>query len=152
MKLAVAIMLMVLPFFAMAADDEEIQTPEQADVLAAIAISSAARAAISEIWKQSGEFPSDREATGMSAAATDTAFGPVESLHVFSGVLVVTFGDKAAGQLAGKSLVLAPEITADATLDSVCGAAPPAEADELDLDPVPDNTLPEGCARTSSAN
>ncbi|MEM7613196.1 MAG: pilin, partial [Pseudomonadota bacterium] len=125
------------------ADDRPKTAVLKEQVLEAYYVSAVARLAISERWSGTRRFAADREAAGMSREPTDTRFGPVASLHIFHGVVVVVFGDKADDALVGKALVIMPIVTERSKISWRCASAPPAEL--ADLATVPAAYYPDAC-------
>ncbi|MEL6368107.1 MAG: pilin [Pseudomonadota bacterium] len=106
-------------------------TPIGRDVSEGLMISSAARAAISDIFLSSGRFPKNRVEAGMSETPSDTSYGVVSSLEIFSGVVVVTFNEAAESELSGKSLAWTPVVDEEIGLSWACTARLPEEAQHL---------------------
>jgi type IV pilus assembly protein PilA len=86
-------------------------------------LAGAAKAAVAESFSNTGVAPANREAAGMTAAATDTAGKYVTQVAVANGTITVTYGDQANAQLTAETLGLTPYETGDLSVAWRCGGA-----------------------------
>ena len=92
-------------------------------------LAGAAKAAVAESFSNTGAAPADREAAGMTKAATDTAGKYVTQVAVTNGTILVTYGDQANALIKAQTLGLTPYETPDLSVAWRCGgAAVPAGA------------------------
>ena len=81
------------------------------------------KASITDAFFNDGEAPANRTVAGMTANNTDTQGKYVASLGVNNGVIVVTYGNEAAPQIAGGTLTLTPYETNALDVVWRCGNA-----------------------------
>ncbi len=100
----------------------------RAQVTEGLNLAGAAKAAVAESYSNTGNAPLNREAAGMSAAATDTNGKYVTQISVANGTIVITYGNEANRALhpggTGLTLGLTPYETADRSVAWRCGSAP----------------------------
>lgn len=117
-------------------------------------LASAAKAAVTESYLNTGAAPADRLAAGMSEFPTDTQGKYVASLAIANGQIQIVYGNEANARItAGGSntLTITPYLSADDSVTWVCGAANiptgsptpmGAAAGGTDIDP---KYLPQSC-------
>jgi type IV pilus assembly protein PilA len=96
----------------------------RAQVSEGLSLASAAKHPIATAYIDDGQAPADRLAAGLSPTATDSSGVYVQSIEVTDGVLVVTYGNSANGQITGLTLTLTPYETPDLGVVWRCGLAP----------------------------
>lgn len=100
----------------------------RAQVTEGLNLAGAAKAAVAESFSNTGAAPVDREAAGMTPAATDTNGKYVTSVDIVNGTILITFGNEANAALqpggAGLTLGLTPYETPDMSVAWQCGGAP----------------------------
>jgi type IV pilus assembly protein PilA len=97
----------------------------RSQVTEGLTLAGAAKAAVAETFSQTGSPPADREAAGMSNAATDTSGKYVTQVGVTAGTIEITYGNEANAKIATQTLALTPYETPDASVAWKCGAADP---------------------------
>lgn len=94
-------------------------------VVEAMKITEIAKAPVAAFWAIAHTMPADNAALGLPAA--DRIVGNfVTSVAIEGGAIQVTFGNKANGAIAGKTLTLRPAVVGDAPIVPVawiCGHA-----------------------------
>lgn len=95
----------------------------RAQVAEGISLATNAKTGIVDAFLTDGEAPVDRNAAGMSPAATDTAGKFVSQVEVNNGRVGVTFGNDANPVIAGQQLYLTPYETGELTVIWRCGNA-----------------------------
>jgi type IV pilus assembly protein PilA len=124
----------------------------QQQIVAALPLAEIAKKPIAAQWAATQDFPADNAAAGLPSA-DKVVNNYVSALKVKDGVISLTFGNRANGAIAGKTLSLRPAIVSDAPIVPVtwvCGkAAAPGKmtikgADETTLD---DTHLPFECRK-----
>lgn len=117
-------------------------------------LAAPAKAAVAEVFAQTGEFPTSNAAAGL--ANPDQIQGKyVESVAVGEGgVITITFGNQANSRLDGSTLTLQPGANANGDVIWVCGkaTAPPLGSGDHVIQPrdgtgttVLDKYLPANC-------
>ena len=124
----------------------------RSQVAEGINLASAAQAAIAETYLYRGTAPANREAAGLSAAATNTQGRYVAQLEIVDGEVIITYGNDAnASNLAGQTLVMTPHLTAEDSIIWQCGLAAPTIANPMGANTNPGATtiapqhLPGAC-------
>lgn len=128
----------------------------RAQVADGLNMAAMAKAPVADSFLDRGIPPANRSLAGMTANATDTTSSYVTGVQITSGVIAVTFGNRANAQVQGLTLTLTPYETANLGLVWRCGTAPAP----VGLNPagtaggspavytaptVPDQYLPSSC-------
>jgi len=122
----------------------------RAHVSEGLVLTESAKAAVTEAYLNTEGAPTDRADAGMMPEATDTAGQYVQSVDVADGEVIVTYGNAAHADVAGKTLAITPFATSDNELVWVCGyAVAPPSSNPIGAD-VAETTvqaqhLPSGC-------
>jgi type IV pilus assembly protein PilA len=95
----------------------------RAQVSEGLQLTSGAKAAVTEVYAQTGNMPADRTGAGMTATDTDTKGKYVSSVNVANGAIVVTFGGNANALISGNTIQLTPYVSADRSVAWRCGNA-----------------------------
>ena len=95
----------------------------RAQVAEGVNLASNIKVQITDSYVQRGRVPDNRSQAGLTANATDTRGTYTESIEVTNGTVSVTFGHAAHTAIAGRTLVLLPYETNEATLVWRCGLA-----------------------------
>jgi type IV pilus assembly protein PilA len=96
----------------------------RAQVSEGINFASGAKVPVVDAFNNTGAPPVDREAAGLSPAATDTQGSYVSQVSIDLGRIDVTFGNSAHQDIAGETLSLTPYITVGSAVNWRCGNAP----------------------------
>ncbi|WP_428100126.1 pilin [Candidatus Rariloculus sp.] len=117
-----------------------------------INLATAVQAGVAETYSSRGLAPPNRAGAGLSTLATDTQGRYVTQLDVVGGEVIITYGNDAnAANLAGRTLVLTPHLTADGSIVWQCGLAPSTVANPMGANTNPGGTtvspqhLPSAC-------
>ncbi len=111
----------------------------RAQVSEGLSLAAAAKAAVAETWMARGAAPVDRRGAGMTQNPADTNGKYVSQVQVTNGEVIVTYGNDANTNLAGKTLVLTPYNTQDQSVAWKCGAG---NAPQGAVGPIGGNTGP----------
>jgi type IV pilus assembly protein PilA len=101
----------------------------RAQVTESMALASGLKTAVSDYFSASGAFPvanqqaicGDNTTSGCTSAATDNKGNFVSGIAVDTGVLNITFGNKANASIGGKVLSLRPGLDTASNISWVCG-------------------------------
>jgi len=91
----------------------------RAQVSEGLNLSGGAKAAVSEFYMDTGNFPADNESAGLYDANSITG-NYVTSVAVYEGTVVVTYGNNAHMILSGQELVLEPQGSGDYGVEWNC--------------------------------
>jgi type IV pilus assembly protein PilA len=91
----------------------------RAQVSEGLSLSGGAKAAVSEFRMDSGEWPTDNEAAGLSTNPTDITGKYVTQLAVSQGIISVTYGDEAHTLIDEDILVMSP-VAQTGSVEWVC--------------------------------
>ena len=96
----------------------------RAQVSEGMTLAAAAKAAVAEIYLNTGVAPANREEAGMSPSETDTFGKYVSQVLVDDGAIVVTYdGDDVNATISGNTVALTPYTTGDDSVTWKCGAS-----------------------------
>ena len=91
-----------------------------------LTLMAAAKTAVSETFANTGTAPANREAAGMTAAATDTAGNYVSQVEIDDGVITATYSStapqRANSAIDGLTLTMVPYLSADNSIAWKCRA------------------------------
>ncbi len=94
----------------------------RAQVSEGLVLMGGIKTAVAEVYSQTGTMPDTRVAASLQAAANSTQGKYVAAVDISAGGLViVTYGNSANAQIAGKTLQLTPYIQTDRTIVWRCG-------------------------------
>lgn len=96
----------------------------RAQVAEAIYMGAGAKVPVIDAFNMNGEPPADRQAAGMSVAATDTKGAYVSQVNVFEGRVDVTMGNRVHADIFGDTISFTPYVTPSGSIVWRCGAAP----------------------------
>lgn len=96
----------------------------RSQVTEGLALAAPVRAAVTQVYAETGEWPADLDA----AHVTPEAGKYVESVDVTDGVISIRYGGIAHGAIAGSSLSLHPSATDSGEVTWSCGYAAPSRA------------------------
>ena len=96
----------------------------RAQVSEGLNLASAAKPAIATSYLNDGRAPANRAEAGLSPNATDTKGNYVTQIEITSGVIVITYGNRANALIANQTLTLTPYQTPERTVVWRCGWAP----------------------------
>jgi len=98
----------------------------RAQIAEGLNMAAGAKSPIVEAYTNDGIAPANRQATGMSPTATDTAGNYVSAVDIVNGRIVITMdGPRVHQAIAGQSFSLTPYETLGSTVNWQCGYAPP---------------------------
>lgn len=128
----------------------------RAQITDGLNMAAMAKAPVADSFLDRGIPPANRSLAGMTANATDTSSNYVTGVQITSGVISVTFGNRANAQIQGLNITLTPYETANLGLVWRCGTAPAPVGLNLagtiggapatySAPTVPDQYLPSSC-------
>ncbi len=96
----------------------------RSQVLEGINLAANAKAPIIDAFFNLGQAPINRPQAGLTPNATDTVGNYVSGVEITNGRVDITFGNRAHGEIFGRSLSLTPYESADLSVVWRCGNAP----------------------------
>lgn len=93
----------------------------RAEVETALQVLPAFQDAVVDYFRQTGAVPIDRIEAGLTVAPVDTSTNYIESVEIFSGTIIVRFGNEAHSLIQGQTLTFTPYESADQTVVWRCG-------------------------------
>ena len=97
----------------------------RSQVLEGINLAANAKTPIIDAFLNLGQAPINRLQAGLTSNATDTVGNYVSGVEITNGRVDITFGNRAHGEIFGRTLSLTPYESADLSVVWRCGNAPP---------------------------
>ena len=95
----------------------------RAQVAEAINMGAGAKVPVVDAFNMDGEPPADRQAAGLSAAATDSKGSYISEVNVFEGRVDVTMGNRAHADVMGDTISFTPYSTPSGGIVWRCGSS-----------------------------
>ena len=92
----------------------------RAQVSEGLNLSGGAKTAVAEFFQDSGAFPANNDAAGLSASNTITGKYVTDVAVGTNGVITVTYGDEANTNIANATLTLTPDGTGGGSVEWDC--------------------------------